>query len=138
MNQLEDLGQLDSLITRFYGAFDNRNGRVPSVQDMTDLLLDSAVIAKATGSSFEIYGPKQFAEPRVALLQDGELLDFHEWETSAATDIHGQMAVRHSRYAKEGVWSGKPYSGAGTKSFQFIRVNGAWRILSVAWVDDTP
>ncbi|HWQ10299.1 MAG TPA: hypothetical protein VN436_14360 [Holophaga sp.] len=136
MDRNDDAGQLEALIARFFGAFDNRNGRMGSVQEITDLFLEDAVIAKAAGSSFETWRPRQFAEPRIALLQSGELQDFHEWETSATTEIHGRMAARHSRYAKEGIWSGKPYSGSGTKCFLFAKTGDAWHILSIAWEDD--
>lgn len=138
MDRHDDASQLESLIARFYSAFDNRNGRKGSVQEITDLFLEDAVIAKAAGSTFETCRPGQFAEPRIALLQSGELQEFHEWETSATTGIHGRMATRHSRYAKEGIWSQAPYSGTGTKCFQFTKTGDAWRILSIAWEDDTP
>jgi hypothetical protein len=136
MNHQEDLRQIDFTISKFFSSFDNRNSRTPSIGEITDLFLDSSVIAKSTASSFEIYNPTQFAEPRVALLTHGELTEFHEWETSASTEIHGPMAFRRSTYAKEGIWSTKPYSGGGTKFFQLIKLDGSWRILSATWIDD--
>jgi hypothetical protein len=136
MSQIPDLHQIDLVIHQFLAAFDNRDGRRPCVRDITDLMAEGAVIARRTGDSFEMAGPIPFAQPRVDLLASGDLTDFHEWETSSRTDLQGQMAVRSSRYAKEGIWSGKPYSGAGTKCFQLIKMNEKWLILSVAWEDD--
>ena len=131
-----EIHQIDLLIGAFFSAFDNRDGRTPSVQEVTRLMVQGAVIAKRTGDSFEITGPIPFAEPRVALLTDGRLVNFHEWETESSTEVQGRMAVRRSRYAKEGTWGGAPSSGGGSKVFQLINVQGHWRILSLAWEDD--
>jgi phosphinothricin acetyltransferase len=136
MEHNPDLAQIDAVIGAFFSAFDNRAGRLPTLEAITGLLVPGAVIVKAAGPAFELMTPASFAEPRVALLTRGELTEFHEWETSSETEIRGALATRRSRYAKAGTWAGKPYAGEGTKHTQLIKTGGRWLILSVAWEDD--
>lgn len=129
---------LESLVRAFYAAFDNRGGRVPTVDSVTSLFADRAIIAMRKGDGFEFATPRQFALPRVELLIGPSLKDFHEWETANETRVDASLAVRTSRYEKRGTMDGQPYAGTGTKSFNFIDVEGRWRILSLAWADDAP
>ncbi|HUR88541.1 MAG TPA: hypothetical protein VMZ74_05590 [Ramlibacter sp.] len=127
---------MDDLIRDFYSVFDNRDGRKPTVDDVTRFFLDGAVIAKKTSSGLEISNAVQFAVPRIALLGGAELKDFHEWEAASETKTAGDLATRVSRYAKSGTYNGAPWNGAGTKIFQLVRVDARWKILSLAWADD--
>jgi ribosomal-protein-serine acetyltransferase len=95
-----------------------------------------AFIVTHTGGDPQISTPRAFVEPRVVLLSSGSLIDFHEWEIESRTEIIGALAVRRSRYAKQGLHDSKPYGGTGTKFFQFARLQQGWRIMSVAWIDD--
>lgn len=128
--------ELDALAGAFYSVFDNRGGRRPAVEDMTSLFAPQAVIAKRAGAGFELSTPAQFAQPRIDLLRGPALVGFHEWETSFDTRVDGDLALRTSRYEKSGTMEGRPYAGKGTKFFQFIRIEGNWRVLSLAWADD--
>jgi len=127
---------LDKLISDFYSAFDNRAGRIATIEAVTSLFAPQGVIAKHTPAGFEITTPEQFAQPRVALLRGAALVDFHEWETSGESKIEGDLALRTSRYEKAGTMNGQPYAGKGTKFFNFIRMEAGWKILSLAWADD--
>jgi hypothetical protein len=127
---------IDALALAFYSVFDNREGRSASVDEVVAFFHEPAVIAKRTAAGFESSGPAAFARPRVALLHSGALTGFHEWETGSETHVEGDLAMRRSRYAKSGTMNGEPYAGCGTKLFQFVRVQGRWRILSLAWADD--
>ena len=128
--------EIDALVGAFYAVFDNRDGREPTVEQMTALFHEPALIAKRADGGFETSTPAQFARPRIDLLRGPALVGFHEWETAADTRIEGDLALRTSRYAKAGTMNGEPYAGKGTKFFQFIREQGRWRILSLAWADD--
>ena len=128
--------EIDALARAFYSVFDNREGRSAGVGEVVAFFHESAVIAKRTAAGFEASTPADFARPRVALLASGALTGFHEWETWSETRVEGDLASRRSRYAKSGTMDGQPYAGSGTKLFQCIRVQGRWRILSLAWADD--
>lgn len=128
---------IDALIRRFYAAFDNRaEAPVPSSAPLLALFSRRAVVAASAGTEVRVMSLSEFIDPRIELLTGGRLVDFHEWETSANTEVLGPLATRASRYAKEGTLDGHPYSGAGSKRFHLICQPEGWKILSVLWVDD--
>lgn len=136
MSQMQDQAEIDALIARFFGAFDNRGGRVPTLAELGALFAPGAVVTCDTGTRCEAWSVQAFGEPRVRLLASGDLVDFHEWETSASTHILGAIATRESTYRKQGSLRAQPYSGGGRKFFQFGRFDSGWRISAVAWKDD--
>ena len=136
MSDAREQEAIDALIKRFFSAFDIRQGRAPAGEAMTGCFVGRAIIAKYSGGECEIHTPEEFAKPRVALLAGGDLVDFHEWEESADTQIAGPMAIRTSRYAKSGLYSGKAYAGRGTKFFQLGKSAAGWHILALSWIDD--
>ena len=127
---------IDVLIARFFSAFDNRNGARPSLSDVTDCFTDKATIVCRTSTSAGLYTVEEFATPRIELLCQGGLLQFHEWEVNSATQIFSGIAARTSRYCKSGLLNGNDYSGSGTKCFHLVNLGFAWRIAALAWVDD--
>lgn len=136
MKDSRDQENIDDLIRAFFSLFDNRGGRVPLQVEITDLFAEKAVIAKHHGGQCELYSPAEFAQPRVALLKSGALIDFHEWEEEFSTHIVGEIAARTSRYAKSGLHNGAPYAGSGTKFFQLAKFARGWRIVALTWIDD--
>jgi len=135
MTHPDDLEQIDQLVARFFAAFDNRDGRAPSLESMASLFASGAIIVRDAGGSCETFSVSGFAQPRVTLLNSGELLGFHEWETGATTRIVGAVAERASTYAKSGTLHGQPYAGSGQKLFHLGRFAGTWRITAIAWSD---
>jgi hypothetical protein len=130
----EEQAGIDAVVAAFFGAFDNRDGRVPDAAAFAALFVDGATIAHRSGERVAVDAPAEFFRPRQSLLTNGTLLDFHEWEEDALTTVHANIASRTSVYRKSG--SGG-YGGTGTKLFQLARqAGGAWRITSVLWADD--
>jgi hypothetical protein len=127
--------EIDALIARFFRAFDNRGG-TPGVVDVTDCFSRKAVIARHDATGTELYTAHEFAAPRIELLNGGSLRDFCETEIESTTHIVGGIATRTSRYVKSGLMNGSTYAGAGTKLFHLVRLDGGWRISSLAWQDD--
>ena len=132
----QDERAIDALVAAFFSAFDNRHGKLPTGRAFEALFGPSALIVTHAAGGPQVATPTAFVEPRIALLNSGELVDFHEWETESRTEIVGSRAVRRSRYAKQGTLRGAPYNGKGTKYFQFARLEQGWRIVAVSWVDD--
>ena len=135
MNPSIDRTAIDELIHAFFGAFDNRNGRVPTSTEIASLFVADAAIMQAVQGEMRRMTIAEFAEPRVSLLTSGRLRDFHEWETSDTTSVHGGFAVRVSAYSKSGTLESRPYGGRGTKLFQLARMEDGWRIVSLCWFD---
>ena len=134
--QDSDQAQIDALIAAFFAAFDNRKGRTPDPDRLARMFADHAVVAMHQGTGCVIYTPEAFIAPRVSLLESGELVEFHEWEDTATTQVLGSVAVRTSRYAKSGARNGDSFTGAGTKFFQLARMTCGWRIVALSWIDD--
>lgn len=126
---------LDSFIARFFGAFDNRSGRLPKRAEIDALFIENAVILHNAGDKTVVLTVSEFAEPRVALLTSGRLREFSEWETASTTQTFSNFAVRTSQYSKSGVLDSIPYEGRGTKLFQLANVNDQWQIVSLCWYD---
>jgi hypothetical protein len=129
--------EIDALATKFFSAFDNRDGVTPCLDDLINCFTDKAIIVRRSGNGAELFTVEEFAIPRIKLLTQGALLQFHEWETSSATQIFDGIAMRTSRYCKSGLLEGNDYEGSGTKCFQLVDLGSGWRIASLAWVDDS-
>lgn len=126
--------EIDAVTAEFFGAFDNRGGKAADVARIRRLVLPEGVIVK-TGPEFTVYTVDEFIEPRERLLTDGRLVEFSEWETSARTEIAGDIASRFGAYRKSGILDGEPFEGGGTKTIQFVRTPEGWRIAAFAWYD---
>ena len=127
---------IDALVARFFSAFDNRDGAKPRLADLVDCFTDKATIVRRSDAGAETYTVEEFALPRIKLLTQGTLLNFHEKEISSTTQIFHGIATRTSLYGKSGLLDGNDYSGSGTKCFQLVDLGSGWRISSLAWVDD--
>ncbi len=136
MQESNSRAEVDALVGRFFSAFDNRGKSQPNLAQLVSLFSTKAIVAKHFEGQCELYSPEEFAAPRVALLTNSELIDFHEWEESNTTEVVGSLAIRTSRYAKSGTYNGKPYSGTGTKFFQLAKFHSTWQIVALSWIDD--
>lgn len=128
--------KIDALVATFFSTFDNRAGAIPCLADLTNCFTDKATIVRRSDAGAEQYTVMEFALPRIKLLTQGSLPDFHEREISATTQIFNDIATRTSRYDKSGLLDGTDYAGSGTKCFQLVDLGSGWRISSLAWVDD--
>ena len=131
-----DHADVDDLIAAFFGAFDNRHGRIPDRSALARLFAGTAVIAMHVSGTCALLTPEEFIAPRIALLGSGALMDFHEWEEAEETRIIGSLALRSSRYAKSGFRGGARIAGTGSKFFQLAKVSGEWKIVALSWMDD--
>ncbi len=136
MEHLRTQDDIDAVVARFFSAFDNRTGRQPSIHDVSSCFAERAVVVRHSSTGVQILTVDEFAAPRIDLLCGGELVDFHEWEVSASTQVFAGIAARTSRYSKAGLLNGGAYSGSGTKCFHLARLGNNWLITSLAWVDD--
>lgn len=127
--------EIEALIAAFYAAFDNRAGRAPDAVALRALFTDGATITRAAPGQAETWSAEAFIAPRVAMLTDGALQAFHEWEVTAQTTVLASTASRWSTFKKLGVLNGAPYRGGGHKFILMHRQAGRWRIASILWED---
>jgi hypothetical protein len=127
--------EIDALIAALFGAFDNQDGRKPAVAALRDLFLPDGRVTRVSPDGALSWDIEAFIAPRAAMLTDGRLTEFHEWETSGDTWTQGAIAVRRSHYRKQGVMEGEAYAGEGHKVISLCLLDGRWRIASVLWED---
>lgn len=127
--------EIDEVIAAFYAAFDNRQSRTPAPEELVRLFLPDARITRVSDGTVDSWNVTEFVHPRAAMLSDGTLTEFHEWETAGQTTVLGDIASRESRYQKSGTMNGEPYAGEGRKFIQLCRADGKWRIAAVLWQD---
>lgn len=133
---MTDSSEIDALVATFYAAFDNRDGRAPRTEALRATFTVEGRVTKVSGEGIVTWTVDEFIAPRAAMLTDGTLTDFHEWEVEAETTVTGAIASRRSVYRKAGTLNGAPYEGEGRKFLQLCRDGGEWRIVSVLWQDD--
>jgi RimJ/RimL family protein N-acetyltransferase len=135
----DDRAQIDALMGRFFAAFTNRAGAIPTLAALPHYFTPCAVVrigdARGEVAATDVHG---FIAPRAELLLGGRLRQFEERETSQRTEIAGPIAQRWLRYEKRGELDGVPFEGAGTKALQFVRTPHGWKIAALAWSDDPP
>lgn len=135
MGTPDDTAVIDALVARLYAAFRTRDGAVAPVDTLREVFLPSAVIVKAVGPVPEVFDVTRFIETRRAILTDGDLVDFDEWELDARSERHGHVVHRWSLYRKVGTKAGVAFDVRGLKSLQCVATPDGWRIASLAWDD---
>lgn len=130
-----DIAALDALTADFFAAFDNRGGMPADVGRVRRLMLPKGVVV-ITRPEFTVLSVDEFVAPREKLLSGGRLVEFSEQETSARTEVVGDLATRFLEYRKSGLLDGAPYEGGGTKTIQYVRTPDGWRISAFAWFDN--
>lgn len=131
-----DKTDIDTTARAFFDAFTNGEGAPSDIDRLYRLFLPECVIVGVAGGAAKIYDLTGFVEPRRTILSDGTLTDFREEELSEQTTILGNIAQRTSRYGKSWVAGGRPHTGAGVKSLQFVRMPEGWKIAALVWEDD--
>jgi hypothetical protein len=126
---------IDTLASRMYAAFDNRDGRIPDLDGLREVFLPACVICKAMPGQEQVQSLDEFIAQRAPLLTEGRLIDFAERETDSRTWIAGNIAGRESLYEKSGVLDGIAFRTRGAKQMQFVRLDGRWWISALAWDD---
>ncbi|MBO3697667.1 hypothetical protein [Roseivirga sp. E12] len=130
----EDLIEINKLTDQFFSAFDNTL-RAPNLDSLKSIFIKEGIIISNNSDVPLIYNLDSFIEPRIRMLSDGTLTHFREGEVSHETSIFRNIAQRFSVYEKSGKLNGEDFKTEGKKSIQFIKVEGQWKISSVAWSD---
>jgi RimJ/RimL family protein N-acetyltransferase len=132
-----DALKIASITRQFFGAFTNSGGNKPQLEAIYSVCLPEAIIIKKQGAGHEAYNLDTFVTPRKTILTDGTLQEFEERETAHTSTIVGNIAQRHSTYAKAGILNNVPFKQQGNKFFQYIKTGRDWKISSVAWEDES-
>ncbi len=131
-----DLTQIAAIVRTFFAAFTSGPDLEARMDGLRSLFLPAAVIVRTCGGEPTVYGVEDFIAPRRALLSNGTLVDFREWQTDGQTEVFGDIAQHWCSYAKAGIQDGVPFTGRGMKTIQFVRTMDGWRISAASWDDE--
>lgn len=133
---MEDVkAELDRMMRDLFGAFGNTGGAGPNLDVVREVFLPEGLIVKNVGGDTVTYDIESFIAPRQAMLTDGTLTEFSEWEIAERTEIFGSIAQRFSEYGKSGFRDGVWFEGAGRQTTQFVRTSAGWKMSAAAWDD---
>jgi hypothetical protein len=133
-----DEAELADLIERFLRVVSFEPGGNPAHQWLHDLFIEDGRLIRNTGDAPEVSTVEQFVAERQRALDSGELTSFRQTETSARTDIFGNIAHRLSTYEMLGVRGGAAFECRGVMSTQFVWARAGWRMTAMAWDDERP
>lgn len=132
-----DVGsQLKTLIDAFFGAVSFERGQVPAYARIRDLFIDDGTLIRSSSACPEISSVDAFIAARQRLVDSGALTSFEEVETSAITEVFGNVAHRFTTYQKRGTLGEEQFAGRGVISTQFICTPTGWKLSSMAWDDE--
>jgi hypothetical protein len=131
-----DQDAIHGILRTFFAAFTSGPDCALGLDRLRSVFLPGAVIVRTCGGEPTVYDVDSFIEPRRALLSDGTLVDFREWELDGRTEIFGDIAQHWCGYAKSWTRDGTLFTGRGMKTLQFVRTSAGWRISAVAWDDE--
>jgi len=132
----DDRAALTEIVRAFFAAFTSGPDSATRLDALRAVFLPGAVIVRTCGGEPAVYDVDSFIAPRQALLASGTLVDFREWELRGHTEVFGDIAQHFCGYAKSWVQDGRPFTGRGMKTVQFVRTPAGWRISAVAWDDE--
>ena len=130
--------ELARMTADFFRAVSFSRGAKPAYVDIFGLFIDSGLLIKNVGSAPEISSVTEFIRPRQALVDTGQLTEFHEEEITAVTVVFGNVAHRFSSYSKSGTQDGTAFRARGMVSTQFVKTPAGWKMSAMAWDDERP
>jgi len=135
-DQDADRAAIATVVRTFFGAFTSGPDVAAQMDALRAACLPEARIVRTCGGEPTVYDVETFIAPRQAMLTDGTVERFREWELAGHTEVFGDIAHHFCSYAKEGVQDGAPFTGRGKKTLQLVRTAGGWRISAAAWDDE--
>jgi len=130
-----DKVQISLLIQKFFGVFDNRDGKPVQIDSLRFMCSPGMLINKMAEVKLETYAVDAFISSRQKIFDEGSLTDFHETETSSQTKVFGNIAQHSSAYTKSWQHGGNTFRQNGVKLFQLMKEKGQWLICAIIWED---
>lgn len=135
-NHFGEKRKIDNVINQFFSLFNNKNQSIPDLDAICNLCIPGAIIIRKAGPDQVIDTLESFISPRKIILSDGTITDFEEFEIKEETVVIKNIAHRYSRYQKNGIMHGNPFTVLGNKFFHLIKTGENWEIVSLIWEDD--
>lgn len=133
---MTDTIEIDDLARDFYKAISFRNETPPEKDPVDILFFGDGVIVNNSFLHPLGFTVESFVTSLESEIAEGNMSQFLIHELKGKTTVFGKLAQRISVYEYN---LGEETSGRlprGVNFMQFIRVDGNWRITSVAWCDE--
>jgi hypothetical protein len=134
--QMMDTIEIDDLAKDFYKAISFRNEQAPEQDPLDILFYGDGVIVNNSFLHPLGFTAESFISSLGSEIAEGNMSQFVIHELTNKTTLLGKLAQRVSIYEYN---LGEETAGRlprGINFMQFIRVDGNWRITSVAWCDE--
>ncbi len=82
-----DRAEIAEIVRTYFAAFTSGPGCDERMAALRATFLPEAVIVRTGGGEPAVYDVDGFIAPRQAILTDGTLEEFHEWELSGHTEL---------------------------------------------------
>ncbi len=129
---------IETTLDALYASISFAKGTTPRLDLLRSLFLSQGLlINNNTPETPVVMGVEDFCGVVEAALASGNLTEFHEKEIARTTEVFGNIAHVFSTYeARFDAASTEPFS-VGINTIQLIRTQGAWKVSSMAWNDQT-
>jgi hypothetical protein len=134
--QMMDTIEIDDLARDFYRAISFRNEQPPEQDSLDILFYGDGVIVNNSFLHPVGYTAESFISSLGSEIAEGSMSQFIIHELKGKTTLSGKLAHRISIYEYN---LGEETAGRlprGINFMQFVRADGNWRIISVAWCDE--
>ena len=131
-----DTIEIDDLARDFYKAISFRNEQAPEQDPVDILFFGDGVIVNNSFLHPRGFTVESFVTSLESEIAEGNISQFIIHELKGKTEVFGKLAQRISVYEYN---LGEETSGRlprGVNYMQFVRIEGNWRITSVAWCDE--
>lgn len=134
--QISNKIEIDDLARDFYKAISFNNGHAPEENSAKILFYGEGVIINNSFLRPLGFTSESFIGSLRSEIAEGNMTQFLIRELRNKTTILGKLAHRISIYEYDLGESTAGRLPRGINFMQFIRVDGNWRIISVAWCDE--
>lgn len=137
----DDVASPESIVDAAYASIQRAPGESFQWGRFRSLFLPQAVLipnTEQTGGSFDVLTPDEFVDWIESVTTIGGPQDKGFTEEAIRNDVqrYGDVAHVLSTYRKH-FWESEDVLGRGINSFQLVRHNGRWWIVSIVWDEET-
>jgi len=128
--------EIDFLTTDFYKAISFQNEEVPDFSSLDILFYGAGIMVNNNFREPLVFTTESFINAMESQIAADEIDQFMEREIYSKTEVFGSVAQRISVYEYNFSDHEQHRLPRGINYIQFIKVEGNWRILSMAWYDE--
>jgi hypothetical protein len=128
---------IDYVTEDFYESLSFMDGEMPDLDTVRDLFYGEGVLINMSFGKPVTYTAASFTGALEGQIEEGQLTQFMQRELYSKTEIFGRIAQRTSVYEYSLSYFETDNLPRGINYIQFIQVDDIWRIISMAWNDES-